>query len=158
MGAVSDDHNADADQEPTRTIFDQKEGVDWLLAWVVSFAERGVEMSVTLSIGGQLISGTVIGGRKYFEEMGAAMNSATFSGPTDAADLLKVLSDGFTGWKNIYPEPEKIPPDSIPQPTFIHLRNATAFMSDRPIRSTGYLWRCQLSRVDGFMLGAMTFA
>ena len=53
--------------EAARTILDQQDGVDWLLAWIIGFAEQGLEMGVTLNVGGVLITGNLIGGRKYFE-------------------------------------------------------------------------------------------
>src|SRR5882757_9959293 len=156
---MSKDRNAAGDREKVElTLFDQQEGVDWLLAWIVSLAERGIEIGITLSVGGQLVSGTLIGGRKYFEGLAAAMRSSTFAGMGEGADdLKKSLSEGFSGWKDIYPESDDIPSDHVPQPAFIHLAGARMVLSDKPVNSTGFLWRAKLSSVDGFTIGTMTF-
>jgi hypothetical protein len=99
------------------SIFDQPAEVDWLLAWIVSIAERGVEMSITLSVGGQLIAGTVIGGRKYFEEMGALLKTAKVAGGEEAQEFINSMSEGLSRWGDIYPLPADIPDNEIAKPT-----------------------------------------
>jgi hypothetical protein len=154
----SSENAAEETQDVPRTIFDQREGVDWLLAWMISLAEQGLECGVTISVRGQVVSGTIIGGRKYFEALGNSLKTASYGGPyPTSGDLKNSLIGGFSAWKDIYPEKKDIPSDYVPQPSFIHLEDARLLQGGKPVNSHGTLWRSQLSSVDGFMLGTITF-
>ncbi len=135
-------------------IFEQNEGVDWLLARFVAMADIGLHVGLTLSVGGQQISGTLIGGRAYFEKLGGLLESANFSGMEEgfSKDFAKLFSD----YKEIYPEISKAKLDSANKPSFIHLSDALYFLEGNPLTTTRVLWRGKLSEIDGFSLGSMT--
>lgn len=147
------------DQVPARTIFDQKEGVDWFLAWIIDLAERGIELGVTLSVEGLLISGNLIGGRKYFEALGDSIRKANFGAAVEAdSEFQTNMANNFAGWKEIYPKSEDIGSDHVPNPSFIHLEHAQIVLGNTPVTSNvGALWRGKLSSVSGFTLGTINF-
>jgi hypothetical protein len=143
-----------AEEKPT--LFNQLEGVDWLLAWIINLVEHGLEIGITLSVRGQLVSGTVVGGRKYFEILGKSFETANFGGGLAATDLKETLGAAFSQWKDIYPKSEDIPSNDVARPAFIHLENAKIWLDNNQLNSNGMLWRGQLSAVDGFTLGTMS--
>lgn len=141
------------DEPPTeqKTLFDQAEGVDWLLAYVVGLAERGCSMGITVTSGGMMLTGNVISGRQYFELLGASFKGANTQG---AVDLREVLSSSFDGFKDIYPSSDALPEDYVAQPSFLHLKDAK-FLAGSSISRGGALWRIKLADVSGFTLGTM---
>jgi hypothetical protein len=145
----------DDDTEEAPTLFDQHDGVDWLLAWVVSLAERGLEMGITLSVGGSLITGTVISGRTYFEQMSEAMKSANYSGePAD--DVPEIMAKSFLAFTKIYPADRAEVDWDAHKPAFIHLRHATILKSETHYPSgDGTYFRAKLASVDGFLVGTL---
>lgn len=136
-----------------RDYTDQPEGTDWYLGWIVGNAEQyGLEQGVTLTIGGNFVTGTLISGRKYFEEIGNLMRSA--SGDL-SEEVREGLGDIYGRFKEFYPEAtgEDLPDYRF---SYIHLRNARIFENGRPLPTDrGFLWRGKLSAVDGFAIGSL---
>ncbi|PHX42520.1 gas vesicle protein [Pseudomonas syringae pv. syringae] len=70
----------------------QGKQIDWLLQWLVKFvANTKVEMGVTLSVGGNLVSGHLISHDAYFEQLADDI-SAPFS--SFANDCRTYSTDG----------------------------------------------------------------
>ncbi len=134
------------------SIFNQPGDGDWLLAWIVSLAEKGLSLSITVSAGGQLITGLVIGGREYFELMGSLVKSANYNIVGAKETLANGLAQGFAGWKEFYPKAEDIPADRVPMPRFLHLKGANPILGTTPVRGPGSLWRIRISEVGAFTL------
>lgn len=137
------------------SLFDQHNGVDWLLAHIVKLADAGLEMSMTISAEGQLLTGTLIGGRQYFEELSAAILSTRSSTPEQKA-IIETLANGFGAFKAVYPEKEAAADDES-KPSFLHLRGATPVLNTDSIRGAGALFRVQLAKISAFTLSATTF-
>lgn len=137
------------DQEDHDDLFDQPEGTDWFLAWVISYADNGVEQGITLSVGGNLITGLVISGRSYFSELGLAYKK---SHPENAG-----VGESYANFSKLWPMPAATGEFFPSHPEYIHLRKARIIASDGVfIPNRGSLWRCKLSAVDGFSLGEMS--
>jgi hypothetical protein len=132
------------DQQPT-------ESVDFFLQLLTDIVNKSdSEIGVTLSVGGNLISGLLVSRSKYFEAFGTEFASAFHELPDVAANLyssFSQLGDTYTQSSN----PDQPPPPVI----YIHLKNAKHFYGNAaPIPSNrGVWWRGRLSSIDGFSLG-----
>lgn len=109
------------------------------------------EHAITLTVGGNLVSGILISGNSYMD-LWAAEVSSLFSKENGVAD--QVLQSYLT-WKS---EPQELRDDPLP-PQFIHLKDAEIYTSSgRPILLGGSLWRGKLASVDGFNLSRLVFS
>lgn len=147
---------SDQDQEDdVPSIYDQPTGHDWLLAWLIGHAEAyGLEFGITLTVSGQIISGKLISGRKYFDELRAFMSEAKGIDSQLAASL----ADSFTMVGAIYPaNPSDVDIIDL-KPTYIHLSGAKAVAGQGAIPSTGSLWRGKVASIDGFHMGQLEFS
>lgn len=133
-------------------FLDQPPGHDWMLAWLVAHVEAfGIEFGITLSVGGQSVSGTLISGRKYFQDLRESLSSV----PNLEGDLAKSLAKSMTLWSEVYPEkPEDVDIYNL-KPNFIHLRNARVVTPGGAVPNNGALWRGKISAVDGFSVGEL---
>jgi hypothetical protein len=127
---------------------------DWFLAQLVGWAnEFGIEQGITLAVGGAVISGQLISGKRFFEELATFVMS---SGGNATDELKKALAESIKQWTVIYNQPEGTADDSAPPvPTYIHLRNALWIYPDGRFlpANHGVLWRGKLAAIDGFCLG-----
>lgn len=148
-----------AERTPATTAGDDspikfKPETDFFLAQLVRWANQwGIEQGVTLAVGGAVVSGDLIGGKQYFEELADTI-TATVT-PADGQNEIKTTIAAFyKQYAALYEKPEGAQDDWSPPPTFIHLRNARWVYPDRLIPGNrGVLWRGKLSAVDGFCLG-----
>jgi hypothetical protein len=127
---------------------------DWFLAHLVGWANKyNIEQGITLTVGGATISGKLISGRKYFEEIAAA----TAAGSSNSEEVKLSIAESHKLWSAIYDKPEGAPDDyEPPPPGYIHLRDALWISFDgKFLPSNGVLWRGKLSAIDGFCLGQM---
>lgn len=138
--------------ESEGNIFDQNEGVDWLVAWLVELADNNVEIGVTVAAGGAVITGTIVSGRRYFEELGKRMSEANIA--DESAELRNVLVSSFSQWGEIY-KPENLAPIGKSKPRYIHLLNAQIVMGNQ-LSGSGFTWRLKLAAIDGICIGNMT--
>src|SRR5450755_3147485 len=66
--------------------------VDFVLQAIVDLTnETGIEMGITLCVGGIVVSGQLISGKTYFEEI--ANEALQASGPADQAEVRQSFSD-----------------------------------------------------------------
>jgi hypothetical protein len=121
--------------------------LDWHLQTLVDMANRhGVEMGVTLTIGGSTVTGTLVGGKKYFEKFGEMVASG-WPGTDEDRERMRAT----------FAEPAKLYEDgNMERPSFIHLRDAQIVHPNEFIPSQGMLWRGRLSDVSGFSLGTFS--
>lgn len=129
---------------------------DWFLRNTIStLTPLGVELGITVMVGGMVVSGTLISGAKYFEEMG---NSIQGKGG-EQEDVVNAIAESWKAWKVIYDKPEDAPDDWKPEQTsFIHLRDARVFAPGQPSlpSNQGVLWRGKLSSIDGFTMAQIS--
>ncbi|GAJ91066.1 gas vesicle accessory protein GvpU [Rhizobium rhizogenes] len=124
---------------------------DWLLEMLVQVAnDAGGKFNITISVGGTLISGTLIGGAEYFESF-ANQYSSLFTG-----ELATNVRQHYIGFGRQYLAENR---DGTPLPpaAYLHLSDARFFDSaGNSIPSdVGATWRGRLSSVDGFFLGRL---
>jgi len=132
------------------------DGKDWFLQSIIdTVINEGIDIGVTLTIGGTIISGMLIGGRKYFEQLGDMLADQS----KDDDDITNVLGTGWKQYSEIYSKPEGTPDGwRPPAASYIHLKDAKIFMpGQKPIpTNNGFLWRGRLSSVDGFSIGNLS--
>jgi hypothetical protein len=117
-------------------------------------------MGITLSVGGLVVSGLLISGKKYFEEMANELRQSP--GPADQAGVRQSLSDYYGNFGTLIYKQSEDEEQADTQgatmkrlPVFIHLSGAKFFHnSGQPMPSNrGLRWRGRISAVDGFSLG-----
>lgn len=129
----------------------QGRNIDPLLQRVVDQTNKYTsnEHHITLTIGGNLVSGVLISGNAYMT-LWAEVFSSEFTNEDGVADSIR---EDLLSWM-VGPED---PEDSL-SAQFIHLKEAEVYSSNgRPILSGGSLWRGKLTSVDGFNLGRIIF-
>lgn len=125
------------------------QSVDWHLQKLVALAnESGLEMGLTLVLGGSVVSGTLISGRKYFEAFGKE-----FADAWNGADPER-LRESFASHGEIYDYEDA---DNVPLPQYLHLQGARVHFPGGNIPSNrGVLWRGKINAVSGFCLGSLS--
>lgn len=124
------------------------DGKDWFLQDLIEIANSGkISFDITLTVSGFLVSGTLIGGKEYFEGFGEEFS---FGLKGEAADKVKAA---FAKNGEVY-DTQNAP---SMQPNYIHLKNAHFFhTSGTPIpENRGVWWRGRVSEVTGFSLGVL---
>ncbi len=125
---------------------------DWFLQSLVNMANEGnIGIGITLQVSGLLVSGTLVGGRKYFDGFAEDFASAFLNDP----DTAESVRTSFSKYGGIYDKKEG---EEIPPPQYIHLENARFFSttgSPTP-GNRGVWWRGRISEVGGFMLGSLS--
>nr|WP_288356451.1 gas vesicle accessory protein GvpU [uncultured Pseudomonas sp.] len=128
---------------------------DWFLSMLVKIANNGPgEFGVTLNVGGSIISGMLISGRKYFDEF-AKQFATPFRGENEDSESPSIEAT-LKQFGQIYDKTENEETDDKENNpvSYIHLRDANIFFRDGTIPTNqGVLWRGKLSSVDGFSLG-----
>lgn len=149
---------SDEESNDTQAMPDRADDRDWFLQEFVYFANRhGLKQGMTLMVSGLVISGTLIGGKEYFEALAEEMASVV----TDV-DTREAVRRWVSRYGAIYDRDEKEPDKETaeelpPPPSFIHLGDARIWLpGDFPVpTSRGILWRGRLTSVDGFIVGEL---
>lgn len=119
-----------------------------LLMLLTLVEEDGIEVEVSLTVGGVVISGILIGASTYYE------------GVTESLKLLqdttmsKFLSKKFSSLKDAYAKQKQEDSEKDAQtfsPSFIHLKQAVYLPAKAESKHmTNTWWRGKISSVDGF--------
>ncbi|RWF81007.1 MAG: hypothetical protein EOQ36_31700 [Mesorhizobium sp.] len=127
--------------------------MDWFLQNLVDLVNNtGISMGITLTVGGSLITGELVSGKKYFDDFGK-----TFAGDfqESSPEFIKEIQGLYAQYGEIYaPNPNGV---KVP-PSYIHLKDVHVYSgSSNPIPDRdGNWWRGRLSEVQGFMLGSLS--
>ncbi len=125
----------------------------WFLPSLVEVAKAsGLRPTVTLHLGGLLVTGELIDGKTYFDELVVGVDE-TITDPSVKSRLKTVLSE--FGDRYNHPPPAVPPPA---EPEHIHLRGAKVMDVNGaclPVAG-GASWRIQLSAVQAFTLDLLT--
>ncbi|MDR6503549.1 hypothetical protein J2785_006742 [Burkholderia ambifaria] len=131
---------------PVNAAMVERPKIDFYLQSLVTMANKhGVEMGITIILGGTVVTGQLISGKTYFETFGAQFAAAWNSDD----DGKKAIQDAFSEPAKMY-GPDK---GDTAGPSFIHLKNATVRTPSGYLPNEGVLWRGRLTEVSGFMLG-----
>lgn len=145
--------NPDKAEEQEEQPLVAENTTDYFLQELVNLANHDIEIGVTLTVGGFLLSGTIVGGKRYFDEHLAG------SGFSDEVqeNVRENMRKFFRSFGQIYdPLPEG--EEARRPPTFIHLRDARFFHhAGKPIPGNQAIWwRGRISEVQGFSLGNLS--
>ena len=107
-----------------------------------------------LLVKGALVSGKIIGGSRYFEELGRQFGAAGGMNEEDSAAIWKPFADKCYSKTE---SEEGADVDTGHDSSFIHLENVRIFQAatSLPTSQEGVLWRGRLAEVDGFILGQL---
>jgi hypothetical protein len=124
-------------------------GNDWFLQQFVARANHeGLELGITLQTGGFLVSGILISGHAYLEQISALLLDAFVDEGVKQhyRDAMSYLAEHMKS---------KNAEDIDLSPAFIHLREAKLIQAGGPSipRNQPVLWRGRISEVSGFFLG-----
>jgi len=133
---------------------------DWFLELLVDLINKAMfpNLYITLNVGGVLISGVLVNGKQYFDEV--TKNLVTIVESLGAEpDIIKMFEEQLSPLSKVYKDllnkdKEEKPPVPI---HYIHLKNVQFFVGDhqKPIHKNPAWWRGRVSKVDGFMIGKM---
>ena len=121
----------------------------------------GLEQPVVLTLAGQVLSGVLVGGRHYFEELAAAVQGDEPDDTMRAALAAAYHKRGedFAGWGagsglgSLDPEgPEDDDLAAMPRVAYLHLRDVEVLTSPSSGRRLP-LWRGRLADVVGWSVG-----
>jgi len=127
---------------------------DYLLQALIEMVNgSGVEIGITLQVGGMLVSGQLVSGRSYVEGFTNDFSSSFQPG----SDEDTAVREWFKPFKELY-EQKDDGDEPRPLPVFVHLRDAHFFgLPGGPIpNNIGVWWRGRVSVVGGFSLGVLS--
>jgi hypothetical protein len=123
---------------------------DRLLQFLASFADINIEIGVTLYVGGLIISGTIIGIRRYLELFSESVRTSTGNNK----ELIDLVASFFDRLQ--IPEDKEISEAFEREATFIHLRDVVIIQTSAPPQEIKIpLTRIKIASVDGFSLGCL---
>ncbi|MFM0060631.1 hypothetical protein PQR64_33910 [Paraburkholderia phytofirmans] len=133
-------------EEPVIPAMVERPKIDFYLQHLVTMANtEGVEMGITVILGGTVVTGQLISGKTYFESFGEMFASAWNADE----DGKKAIQDAMSEPAKMYGPGQS----DAAGPSFIHLKNATVRTPSGALPNEGALWRGRLTEVSGFMLG-----
>jgi hypothetical protein len=120
--------------------------VDWLLQWFVRVASQAnLEVGITLSVRGHLVSGLLISPQAYFTLLAEQFAKPFADAGSSDAESIRALVRGFD---------ETTSNEDDPAAQYIHVRDARVYTGHAgPFSPDGMLWRGKVAAVDGFSLG-----
>jgi hypothetical protein len=127
--------------------------VDLVLSVLVKAVNKGEtsNLGISLLVGGSWLTGSMIGGRMWFDQLAQLVNAQTGS---DAGDLFHMI--GLTAYPS---ESERLAVGREPldaDPGFAHLRDARLLTGSAVrVPEPGGLVRIKLSSVDGWLVGIL---
>jgi hypothetical protein len=137
------------------------DGTDFLLyALRASVAKPGYMATITLQMGGFLVTGTLIGSLDYFTALQDAMAYEGTAGTTDLAHSLGVALETA---KERAEQSKDLPESERPSPPASPARDTTLCMRDVVVvlpsghRLNIPLWRGSIAAVSGWWFGTMEF-
>jgi hypothetical protein len=124
---------------------------DWFLQFLVNLANKNrFELDITLTVGGILISGRLVGVRQYFDDL-----STYFAGSFDSGKKTEEIKETF---KKIGDQCACVSSsEQTENPSYIHLKNVHFYNAQGKLLSddAGVWWRGRLSEVQGFAPGKL---
>jgi hypothetical protein len=109
--------------------------------------ENGIEIPITLSVSGAVISGTLINASTYYAEI-------TESSKLPNTTISKIMYKNFSDLKEAYAKQKQEEADKEAKEnslTFIHLKDVKYLSAGvQPTSSSSNWWRGRISSIDGF--------
>jgi hypothetical protein len=123
---------------------------DGFLSILANLAELGYESSITLQIGGSLVSGQLISQGKW-QQMFSELFRSGFSAKDEKFG--EIVSNAFKPCD----AKRELKEIMACRPAILHLRDARVYLdqSGELLHTQSVLWRGKVSSVDGFFLGSL---
>jgi len=132
-----------------------------LTTFVENATTSGIKFAITLFVGGTVITGVLVSGKAFYEDLGNIWDS--LAGHSNlppaqrrAGDIFRKIATEAYALEDT-DAPAKRSSEPRPIPKFIHLENARFFGAAPgfaiPTTKRGAYWRGKISSVDGFQLG-----
>jgi hypothetical protein len=120
------------------------------LLWRSEQREQQADLSLTVTVGGILVTGLLIGEREYFSRLGTLFSEAQRG---MSAEDRESLDRFWTTWV----DRREQPPERNASPTFLYLADARVIVGDGigVPRAAGVRWRCRVSAVDGYFFAQL---
>lgn len=115
---------------------------DFTLETLVSIANLGLSVSITLNVGGTLVTGLLASGKEYMESTAKLLEDTNKQGEQLSSIYRRYAEDLYSK--------DKLENLNI---EFIHLKEATIFQGTTDFNVN--LWRGKINAVDGFSFGRM---
>ena len=147
-------NESSATGKPEDTLHAATPALDYFLQSLVGLANDGLEIGITLTVGGFLVSGILVSGKRYFNDNLAGPGFADHMG-----ESAETIRDYFRSFGSIYDDATNTPEGAPrPLPTFLHLYNARFFHnSGKPIPANRPIWwRGRISEIQGFTIGSLS--
>jgi hypothetical protein len=126
---------------------------DFFLETLVELVnDGGLSFSITLVVGGFLISGMLIPGDEYYETIGREFGQAAAKGDEGTA---KKIQESFSSLGQHYKDDRENPDAERQSPSYIHLKDCK-LGSVSSQSNFGSIWRGRISEVSGFFMGSFT--
>lgn len=139
--------NMEKNNKETKARKQMMGSVDWLLQSLIGLVDTcdAMGIRIVLNVGGLLVSGELIGIKRYLEGFGEDLVNESKT----TKKLFKDLGD------KIYSDLKKKPRQDLEKIHFIHLRNAKFYYpGQQPIPTNqGIWWRGRVEAIDAFSLG-----
>ncbi|WLG37634.1 gas vesicle accessory protein GvpU [Pseudomonas rhodesiae] len=120
--------------------------VDWLLQWFVKLVgSLNIEIGITLTVGGSIISGNLVSHQSYFDKLAEDV-SAPFA-KIASEETAETMKNMILAYKPGEPGADD------PASQYLHLKDCQLFTNGVQPTGSGALWRGKISAVDGFTLG-----
>lgn len=126
--------------------------IDVTLTALREVAESGSSVPVTLSISGSVVTGMLISGQRYFEQIADRMERAQ---PSKGAN--EKVVEIVDGWRMLAKELASLTPHSEQARAagdHLHVEGAKLISGARTFPAEGMLWRIRVSDVSGWSIGA----
>ncbi|MCJ2121358.1 hypothetical protein [Methylobacterium sp. J-077] len=122
----------------------------------IRLAEAGIEQGITLSVGGSLVTGTLVSGQKFFDLLGKEILDAKSKSIGDT-QIYENLKSNYDYFGKMLSEVKDNPDDPVPLRNYVHLMSARMLFGNHSVpTSGGMLWRGKVQAVDAFFCGLIT--
>lgn len=141
------------DTPSTGNLIPVDNSIDWSLRDLVGYvnSNSGISIGVTLTVGGTLITGNLISGNSYFEQV------ADLLAGSPANDVTQAMVNYHAKLSTDRYDPSMFESDEDRNSVvFIHLKDAKHFFGTNVLPSNGALWRGKLSDVSGYTIGSLS--
>ena len=127
---------------------------DVVLSELVRLAdEQGLEVGITVYIGGTVVSGMLVSGQEYLEASALRLQSA--EGPPETKAALDRFFRAQRDQQYASSGAASTEGEDPPPVGYLHLRGARPFDAKGPYLEEGVWWRGRIDRIDGFNFGVI---
>ena len=127
---------------------------DVLLSELVRLADdQGLEVGITVYIGGTVISGMLVSGQEFLEA--SALRLQSVEGPPETKATLEHFFRSQRDQQYASSGAASTEGEDVPSVGYLHLRGARPFDAKGPYLEEGVWWRGRIDQIDGFNFGVI---